>query len=95
MQALWNIMKFDNMYGDVTVPHPTLMRFKYYWDMDHMRFLEFFMPDKVFYGTDFPLTMSVYGAMIDNIMNMPLSTEFKHKLMGDNFRKFLGWQSRE
>jgi predicted TIM-barrel fold metal-dependent hydrolase len=61
MQGLWNVMKFDNMYTDITVPHPTLMHFKYYWDLDHMRFLEFFMPDKVFYGTDFPLTMPVSG----------------------------------
>ena len=91
MQGLWNVMKFDNMYTDITVPHPTLMHFKYYWDLDHMRFLEFFMPDKVFYGTDFPLTLPVYRAMIDNIMTMPLSPEFKHKLMGDNFRKFLNW----
>jgi predicted TIM-barrel fold metal-dependent hydrolase len=60
-----------------------------------MRFLEFFMPDKVFYGTDFPLTMPVYRAMIDNIMTLPLSTEFKHKLMGDNFRKFLNWETKD
>jgi predicted TIM-barrel fold metal-dependent hydrolase len=95
MQGLWNVMKFDNLYTDITVPHPTLMRFKYYWDLDHMRFLEFFMPDKVFYGTDFPLTMPVYRAMIDNIMTMPLSTEFKHKLMGNNFRKFLNWETKD
>lgn len=93
MQGLWNVMKFDTMFTDITMPHPTLMRFKYYWDMDHMRFLEFFMPDKVFYGTDFPLGMPAYRAMIDNIMTMPLSQEFKHKLMGDNFRKFISWQS--
>jgi predicted TIM-barrel fold metal-dependent hydrolase len=52
------------------------------------------MPDKVFYGTDFPLTLTVYQAMIDNIMNMPLSLDFKYKLMGDNFRKFLNWESK-
>jgi predicted TIM-barrel fold metal-dependent hydrolase len=51
------------------------------------------MPDKVFYGTDFPLTLPVYRAMIDNIMTMPISTEFKHKLMGNNFRKFVNWGS--
>jgi predicted TIM-barrel fold metal-dependent hydrolase len=94
MQGLWNVMKFENVYTDITVPHPTLMQFKYYWDLDHMRFLEFFMPDKVFYGTDFPLTLTVYQAMIDNIMNMPLSLDFKYKLMGNNFRKFLNWESK-
>jgi len=93
MQGLWNVMKFDNMFTDITIPHPTLMHFKYYWDLDHMRFLEFFMPDKVFYGTDFPLTLPVYREMIGNIMTMPLSMEFKHKLMGDNFRKFVNWES--
>jgi predicted TIM-barrel fold metal-dependent hydrolase len=91
MLGLWNVMKFENMYTDITIPHPTLMHFKYYWDLDHLRFLEFFMPNKVFYGTDFPLTLVAYGLMIDNIMNMPLSMEFKHKLMGDNFRKFVNW----
>ncbi|MCP4716345.1 MAG: amidohydrolase family protein [Deltaproteobacteria bacterium] len=95
MIGLWNVMKFENMFTDVTIPHPTLMHFKYYWDMDHMRFLEFFMPNKVFYGTDFPLTLPAYSAMILNIMNMPLSMEFKHNLMGNNFRKFIGWKSAE
>jgi predicted TIM-barrel fold metal-dependent hydrolase len=95
MMGLWNVMKHDNLYTDITIPHPTLMQFKYYWDLDHLRFLEFFMPDKVFYGTDFPLTLPVYRAMVDNIMNLPLSMEFKHKLMGNNFRKFLNWKSAE
>ena len=94
MMGLWNVMKHDNLYTDITIPHPTLMHFKYYWDLDHMRFIEFFMPDKVFYGTDFPLSLPVYKAMVDNIMNMPLTTEFKHKLMGNNFRKFLNWESK-
>jgi predicted TIM-barrel fold metal-dependent hydrolase len=92
MMGLWNVMKHDNLYTDITIPHPTLMHFKYYWDLDHMRFIEFFMPNKVFYGTDFPLSLPVYKAMVDNIMNMPLTTEFKHKLMGNNFRKFLNWE---
>jgi hypothetical protein len=95
MMGLWNVMKHDNLYTDITIPHPTLMQFKYYWDLDHLRFLEFFMPDKVFYGTDFPLTLPVYRAMVDNIMNLPLTMEFKHKLMGNNFRKFLNWKSAE
>ena len=59
-----------------------------------MRFLEFFIPDKVFYGTDFPLTLPCYSAMVSNIMTMPLSMEFKNKIMGDNFRKFINWNSK-
>lgn len=93
MIALWNVMKHDNVYTDITVPHPTLMQFKYYWDLDHLRFMEFFMPDKVFFGTDFPLILSIYKFAIDYIMNLPLSQEFIHKLMGDNFRKFVNWKS--
>ena len=92
--GLWNVMKHDNLYTDVVMPVPLLMHFRQFFDMDHMRFLEYFMPDKVFYGTDFPLTMPFYKAMLDNIMLMPLSQEFKHKLTGDNFRKFINWGSK-
>jgi len=91
--ALWNVMKHENLYTDITIPHPTLMHCKYYWDLEHLHFLEFFMPDKVFFGTDFPLTLTVYKLMIDYLMCLPMSQEFKCKLMGDNFRKFINWQS--
>jgi predicted TIM-barrel fold metal-dependent hydrolase len=94
MIALWNVMKHPNVYTDITVPHPTLMQFKYYWDLDHLRFLEFMMTDKVFFGTDFPLLLSVYKFSIDYVINLPLSQEFKQKLMGDNFRKFINWESK-
>jgi len=93
--GLWNVMKHDNMYTDIVIPVPLLMHFRQYFDMEHIRFLEFFMPDKVFYGTDFPMTMPFYKAMLDNVMNMPISMEFKHKLTGNNFRKFVGWESKE
>lgn len=53
------------------------------------------MPAKVFYSTAFPLLMAAYGAMMDNKMNMPLTMEFKHKLMGNHFRKFIDWESKE
>jgi len=32
--------------------------------------------------------------MVSNIMTMPLSMEFKNKIMGDNFRKFINWNSK-
>jgi len=92
--ALWNVIKHPNVYTDITVPHPTLMHLKYYWDLEHLRFLEFMMPDKVFFGTDFPLLLPIYKLAIDYIMHLPLNQEFIHKLMGDNFRKFLGWKSK-
>jgi len=92
--GLWNVMKHENMYTDIVIPMPTLMRFRQYFDMDHIRFLEFFMPDKVFYGTDYPMTLPFYKAMLDNIMLMPIQQEFKQKLTGDNFRKFINWGSK-
>jgi predicted TIM-barrel fold metal-dependent hydrolase len=92
--GLWNVMKHENMYTDIVIPMPTLMRFSQYFDMDHIRFLEFFMPDKVFYGTDYPMTLPFYKAMLDNIMLMPIQQEFKQKLTGDNFRKFINWENK-
>jgi predicted TIM-barrel fold metal-dependent hydrolase len=92
--GLWNVMKHENMYTDIVIPMPTLMRFSQYFDMEHIRFLEFFMPDKVFYGTDYPMTLPFYKAMLDNIMLMPIQQEFKQKLTGDNFRKFINWESK-
>jgi predicted TIM-barrel fold metal-dependent hydrolase len=90
--ALWNVMKFENVYTDITVPHPTLMQMKYYMDLEHLRFMETLMPEKVFFGTDFPLTLPVYKTVVDYLNCLPLTEEFKRKLMGDNFRKFLGWK---
>ena len=92
--GLWNVMKHENLYTDITTPVPTLMHFRQYFDLDHMRFLEFFMPDKVFMGTDYPMTLPFYKTLFDNIMQLPVGMQFKQKLTGDNFRKFIGWESR-
>jgi len=93
--ALWNVIKHPNVYTDITVPHPTLMQLKYYWDLEHMHYIEHMMPDKVFFGTDFPLILPIYKFAIDYITNLPLSQEFIHKLMGGNFRRFVNWKSEE
>jgi predicted TIM-barrel fold metal-dependent hydrolase len=90
--ALWNVMKFENVYTDITIFHPTTAHVKYFKDLDHVRFMETLMPDKVFFGTDFPLTLPVYKLSIDYIINLPLTEEFKRKLMGENFRKFIDWK---
>lgn len=90
--ALWNVIKFENVYTDITIPHPTLMHLKYYWDLEHLRFMETLIPDKVFFGTDFPLTLPIYKFMIDYINCLPLTPEFKRKLLGDNFRRFINWK---
>jgi len=86
--ALWNVITHPNVYTDVTWSNPSWLYFKYTNDLDHFRFLEAFVPDKVFYGTDFPINFSVYGSYIDHILQLPLSSEFKRKLMRDNARKF-------
>ena len=41
------------------------------------------------------MTLPFYKALLDNIMLMPISQEFKYKLTGDNFRKFINWESKE
>ena len=65
---------------------------KYYWDLEHLRFLETMMPDKVFFGTHFPLILPIYKFSMDYINCLPFTADFKRKLMGDNFRNFIGWK---
>jgi predicted TIM-barrel fold metal-dependent hydrolase len=86
--ALWNVITHPNVYTDVTWSNPKWLYYKYTNDLEHFRFLEAFMPDKVFYGTDFPINLSVYRSYIDHILQLPLTDEFKRKLMRDNARKF-------
>ena len=87
MMGLWNVMKHDNLYTDITIPHPTLMQFKYYWDMDHMRFLEFFMPDKVFYGTDFPADAAGLQGHGGQHHDLPLQHGIQAQADGRQFQK--------
>ena len=89
--AIMNASHHPNVYTDVSHSFPTRMNLKYFWDFDHFRVLEYYLPDKVFFGTDWPLSLPVYRAMIDNIRFMPLTGEFKRKLFHDNAaRVFLG-----
>jgi predicted TIM-barrel fold metal-dependent hydrolase len=88
MLALSNVFTHPNVYTDITVPVPSWMAFRYHWDLEHMRFMEFFIPDKVFFGSDVGPSHTIYGSMIDHIQNLPLSEDFKRKLFLENAKKF-------
>jgi len=93
--AIWNVIRHKNVYTDITVPHPTLMQFAYYNDLEHIRMLEHLVPDKVFFGTDAPLILAIYKTAVEYVKLLPLSPEFKKKLMYDNANKFYCGDWRE
>lgn len=86
--AIWNVIRHKNVYTDVTVPHPMLMNFKYYNNLDHIKMLEALVPDKVFFGSDAPLILSIYKTAVETIKMLPLSPAFLKKLMYDNAKNF-------
>lgn len=86
--AIWNVVRHKNVYTDITVPHPLLMNFKYYNNVDHIKMLEALVPDKVFFGTDAPLILSIYKTAVEYIKLLPLSMEFRKKLLWDNAYNF-------
>ena len=94
--GVWNVIRHKNVYTDLTVPHPTLMQFNHYHNLDHIRMLEHLVPDKVFFGTDAPLIFSIYKTAVEHIKLLPLSPEFKKKLMWDNANNFYcgDWRDR-
>jgi len=86
-QAVWLVIKHPNVYTDITPAHPTWMQLKYMWDLEHLRFLEYMIPDKVFFGTDIPMGWP-HRIYVDHIRHLPLSEGFKKKLLRDNARRF-------
>ena len=86
--ALWNVIRHPNVYTDISIPHPTLMEFSFYHNLDMLRFIETVVPHKVFFGSDFPLLVSIYRECIDHIKLLPLSPQFKRALLRDNAYKF-------
>lgn len=94
-QAIWNVIRHPNVYTDITVPHPTLMQFRYYMDLEHIRFLEQFVPHKVFFGTDAPLILSIYKTALEYVKLLPLSPQFKKMLLYDNAYNFYCGDWRE
>ncbi len=89
MMGIMNASHHPNVYTDTSLgAFPTKMYFKYFWDLEHFRVLESYIPDKVFFGTDFPLSLPVYRALVDHLRLLPLSEVFKKKLLRDNAMKF-------
>jgi len=86
--AIVNALTNPNVYTDVSICFPTWMHLKYFSDFDHFRTIEHFIPDKIFFGTDFPLSLPIYRPLVDHIRLMPLHADFKKKLLRDNARKF-------
>ncbi len=93
--AIWNVIRHKNVYTDITVPHPLLMAFKYYNNFEHMKMLEALVPDKVFFGTDAPLILSIYKTAVEYIKLLPFSMEFRKKLMYENAKNFYCGDWRE
>jgi len=85
--ALWNVMRHKNVFTDITPAHPTIMQLKYHWDIEHLRVMEYLIPDKVFFGTDFPFVFP-HKPSVDHIRKIPLTAEFKKKLLRENAIRF-------
>ncbi len=87
-QAIWNVIRHKNVYTDVTPPHPMLMNFRQYNDLEHIKMLEAIVPHKVFFGTDAPLILPIYKTAVEYFKLLPLSQDFKMKLMYANAKEF-------
>jgi predicted TIM-barrel fold metal-dependent hydrolase len=78
-----------NVYTDITNALSIFMDLKKYtYDLEHLRVLEQFIPDKVWYGSDFPVTHAWQKTTIARLKDLPLGAEFKRKLLRDNAAKF-------
>ncbi|MCU0661148.1 MAG: amidohydrolase family protein [Myxococcota bacterium] len=95
--AIWNCIRHKNVYTDITVPHPLLMHFKYYNNVEHIKMLEAVVPDKVFFGSDAPLIYSIYKTAVEYVKMLPISMDFRKKLLWDNAYNFYcgEWRSEK
>ncbi len=87
-RALWNCVFHDNIYTDVTTTPPQWMDLKYCHDVETWRFMERLIPDKVWFGSDFPIFYPSTDGTIARIKSSPLSAEFKYKLLRGNAENF-------
>jgi len=85
--ALWNCNLHSNVYTDITGFH-SRHNPKYTYNRDLLRLMEEKIPDKVFFGSDFPVFITAYDEILKWIVDLPLSAEFKRKLMRGNAEKF-------
>jgi len=87
-RAVWICAMHPNVYTDISLMISPWMDLKYCHDLEHLRTLEQLIPDKVFYGTDFPVTWAFNKSTLARLKDLPLSAQFKSKLLRDNAAKF-------
>ncbi|HHU76756.1 MAG TPA: amidohydrolase [Firmicutes bacterium] len=79
------MVRHPNVYADVSfwpmLPHNV--------DLIPWQLLEETVPDKIFLGSDYP-TGNTPGEAVEAVKNLPISEDFKKKILGDNAAKFLG-----
>ena len=85
--AIWNCRFHQNVYADVSgffVRHNP----KYGHYADLIKLTEELIPDKIWFASDFPVWAMTYKDTLQQIKNLPVSAEFKRKLMRDNAEEF-------
>jgi predicted TIM-barrel fold metal-dependent hydrolase len=85
--ALWNCNLHANVYTDISGFH-SRHNPKFSFNADLLRLMEEKIPDKVFFGSDFPVFLTTYDDILGWIKKLPVSAEFKRKLMRGNAEKF-------
>ncbi len=85
--ALWNCNLHSNVYTDITGFH-SRHNPKYTYNADLLRLMEEKIPDKVWFGSDFPVFVTAYHEILQWIKELPLGAEFKRKLLRDNAENF-------
>jgi len=87
-RALHNCIWHPNVYTDISVMFAPWMDLKFCHDLELLKAMEYFIPDKVWYGSDFPVFLPFHKPTIERLKNLPLSAEFKRKLLRENAEKF-------
>jgi predicted TIM-barrel fold metal-dependent hydrolase len=87
-RALSNCIWHPNVYTDISVMFAPWMDLKFCHDLELLKAMEYFIPDKVWYGSDFPVFLPFHKPTVERLRNMPLSVEFKRKLLRENAEKF-------
>jgi len=86
--AIYITLRHKNVYTDVSPSNPIRMQYpKYYTDIEHLRYCEFAIPDKIMFGTDYPFTYPMSLA-VEYFRTLPLSDKFKENLFEKTARKF-------
>ncbi len=87
-QAIWNVFRHKNVYTDISPAVLQVMNMPYTNNLEHIKMLEAVVPNKVFFGSDAPLNMLTYKSSIEWVKCLPLSADFKKKLLYDNAKEF-------